>query len=710
MEQLTQNLKDGKMQILEVPFPALNSGQVLVRNHFSIISAGTEGKTVKDARLGYIGKARARKEEVKKVIQAAKTMGIMETYRLVMNKLDAPSALGYSCAGEVIDVAHDVRDFKIGDLVACGGSGAVHAEVVAIPVNLCVKLDDRIDMRMAAFTTVGAIAMQGIRQADLRLAENCVVIGLGLIGQLTILLLKAAGVKVIAVDIDKAQVLKAKSLGADFAVDRNDAALNDIVLNETNGFGVDAVIITASSSSNDPIELAGELCRRKGKVIIVGAVPTGFARKNYYVKELDLRMSCSYGPGRYDAEYEEQGIDYPYAYIRWTENRNMQAFADLIINGKINLEGIISHEFNFQEATKAYDLILAKSEPFAGIVLKYDLNKTLKNKVVFKESTAVASIPNIAFIGAGSFAQNMLLPRLKTLDINFIGVTTARANNALNISKKYNFSYCSDNANEIFADKNINTVFITTRHDSHFQYVLEGIKNNKHVFVEKPLCMNEDELEILKENFVSSKSLLMVGFNRRFAPLIQNIRKHLNKSVPVAINYRINAGIVPADHWTQNPTVGGGRIIGEVCHFIDLCRFIAGAAITYVSAIAMKSASNTEDTVCIQLQFENGSIATINYFANGPKELPKEQIEVFASGASYILNDFKTLTIYNKSKKVISGNQDKGHSAELVEFVNAIKNGAKTPIPFEEIYDSMLTTFKSITSLRNNGILISLKK
>jgi polar amino acid transport system substrate-binding protein len=710
MEQLTQNLKDGNMQILEVPFPALNAGQILVRNHFSLISAGTEGKTVKDARLGYFGKARARKEEVKKVIQTAKTMGIMETYRLVMNKLDAPSALGYSCAGEVIDVAADVRDFKPGDLVACGGSGAVHAEVVAIPVNLCVKLDDGIDMRMAAFTTVGAIAMQGIRQADLRLAENCVVIGLGLIGQLTVLLLKAAGVKVIAIDIDKAQVQKAKSLGADFSADRNDAALNDIVSNATHGFGVDAVIITASSSSNDPIELAGELCRRKGKVIIVGAVPTGFSRKNYYVKELDLRMSCSYGPGRYDAEYEEQGVDYPYAYVRWTENRNMQAFAELISNGKLNLESIISHEFKFQEATKAYDLIIAKSEPFAGIVLKYDLNKALHRKVVFTEQTAVSEKPSIAFIGAGSFAQNMLLPKLKTLDVNFVGVTTARANNALNISKKYNFNYCTDNANEIFTDKNINTVFITTRHDSHYQYVLDGINNNKHVFVEKPLCMNEEELEIIKENFSSSKSYLMVGFNRRFAPLIQNVKKHLNSSVPVAINYRINAGVVAADHWTQNPKIGGGRIIGEVCHFIDLCRFIAGASITYVSAIAMKSASNTEDTVCIQLQFENGSVATINYFANGPKELPKEQIEVFASGSSYIINDFKILTIYNKSKKVISSNQDKGHSTELVEFVNAIKNGTKTPIPFQEIYESMLTTFKSIYSLRNNGLLVPLKK
>ena len=330
MEQLTQNLKDGHMQLLEVPFPALNDGQVLVRNHYSLISAGTEGKTVKDARLGYIGKARARKEEVKKVIQTAKTIGLKETYRLVMNKLDAPSALGYSCAGEVIAVAEGVKDFKVGDRVACAGASAVHAEIVAIPVNLCVKLSDDLSTREAAFTTLGAIALQGVRQADLRIGESCVVIGLGLLGQITIQILRASGVKTIGIDIDPRQVQQALQNGADHAYAREDAHLEAAVQQITDGHGADAVIITAATSSTDPIDLAGLLCRKKGRVVVVGAVPTGFTRKNYYNKELELKMSCSYGPGRYDPEYEEQGIDYPYAYVRWTENRNMQAFADLM--------------------------------------------------------------------------------------------------------------------------------------------------------------------------------------------------------------------------------------------------------------------------------------------------------------------------------------------------------------------------------------------
>ncbi|MFM2155689.1 MAG: hypothetical protein RL516_438 [Bacteroidota bacterium] len=702
MEQLTQNLKDGAMQIMQVPFPALNAGQVLVRNHYSLISAGTEGKTVKDARLGYIGKARARKEEVKKVIQTAKTIGLFETYKMVMNKLDAPSALGYSCAGEIIAVADDVKDFKIGDKVACGGAGAVHAEVVAIPVNLCVKLDDNADLKSACFTTVGAIAMQGIRQADLRLAENCVVIGLGLIGQITVSLLKASGVNVIAIDIDSNQVTKAKLMGADLSLSRNDELLSNKINEFTNGYGADAVIITASTSSNDPIELAGELCRKKGKVIIVGAVPTGFSRKNYYIKELELKMSCSYGPGRYDAEFEEEGIDYPYAYVRWTETRNMQAFAKLLQEQKIPIDKIITHEFAFQNAKAAYDLILEKSEPFAGIVLKYDIEKQLESKVILNQ-TKNASKVNIGLIGAGSFAQNILLPRIATTESSFIGLTTGKSNNAINISQKYHFNYCTNEVNDLFADKNINTVFITTRHDSHFEYAKKGIENGKNVFVEKPLCLNEEELTIIKNDVAKHNGNIMVGFNRRFAPLLQTIKSKTSSDSPVSIHYRINAGAVSSDHWTQNPKIGGGRIIGEVCHFIDLCAYIAGSKVKYVSGFSMLTAGHTEDTVTINLIMENGSIANICYYANGSKELAKERIEVYNGGNTYILDDFKSLSMFGKSNKKVDQKQDKGHQQEIIEFINSIKNGKSNPISFDEIYNSMLATFKAISSIRNNG-------
>ncbi len=708
MDQLTQNLKDGEMQLLEVPFPMLMPGQILVRNHFSLISAGTEGKTVKDARLGYIAKARARSEEVKKVIQAAKANGIVNTYKMVINKLEAPSPLGYSCAGEVIAIANNVKGFQIGDLVACGGANAVHAEVVAIPTNLCVKLKPNTDLRQAAFTTVGAIALQGIRQAEPQLGENCAVIGLGLVGQLTILLLKASGINVIAIDIDKQQVNNAKGLEADLAIDRNDPNLEEYILQFTGGFGVDSVIITASTNSTDPIELAGKISRRKGKIIIVGAVPTGFTRKNYYNKELQLKMSCSYGPGRYDNDYEEKGIDYPIGYVRWTENRNMQAFANLISTEKINLNKIITHEFDLSNAFKAYQMIIEKSENFTGILLKYDLNKKLSQRIDLNKQEVTASEPTLAFIGAGSFAQNILLPKLKS-KAKFIGISTARPNNAKHLADKYKFNYCTDNTEEIFNDKQINTLFIVTRHNTHFKYVLKGLQNNKNIFVEKPLCILESELEEIKNARTNSTKILMVGFNRRFAPLVMKIKNSLNENFPIAINYRINAGMVSLDHWTQDLEIGGGRIIGEVCHFIDLCRFLTGSPITTVSATSMNTAGNTDDTSNIQLKFQNGSIANISYFSNGNKELAKEYLEVFNSGSVYQMDDFKLLTIFEKTKSVIkSSSQDKGHSGELDAFIDAIKNGTNAPIPFEEIYNSTLSTIKVLESISAGGKTISI--
>ncbi len=375
MEQLVQSLKDGAMQLLQVPFPALQPGCILVRNHFSVISAGTEGKSVKDARLGYVAKARARKEEVGKVMKSVQNFGLIPTYKMVMNKLESPSPLGYCCAGEVIAVASDVKDFRIGDFVACGGNTAVHAEVVAVPVNLCVKISNDVNIRDAAFATLGAIAMQGIRQADLRLGENAVVIGLGLIGQLTIQMLNAAGIRTIGIDIDERMVQLASANGCELSINRRSETLENDVLDFTAGHGTDAVIITAGTDSTDPVDLAGALSRKKGKVVIVGAVPTGFKRANYFKKELELKMSSSYGPGRYDREYEEEGIDYPYAYVRWTENRNMEAFVELLRKGKLNVAGLITHEYPFTKAEDAYKVIVEKTEPFTGMVLKYDVKK-----------------------------------------------------------------------------------------------------------------------------------------------------------------------------------------------------------------------------------------------------------------------------------------------------------------------------------------------
>lgn len=708
MEQLTQSLKDGKMSLLEVPFPALNAGCVLVRNHFSLISAGTEGKTVKDARLGYIGKAKARKEEVKKVIQTAKTIGVMNTYRLVMNKLDAPSPLGYCCAGEVIEVASDITDIQVGDMVACGGNSANHAEVVAVPRNLCVKIPEGVAIDQASLATLGSIALQGIRQADLRLGESAAVIGLGLIGQLTIQMLHASGVKTIGIDIDPGQVASALKNGADMAYVRGSDYLMQAVDELTNGYGVDAVIITAGTSSTDPIDFSGEICRQKGKVVVVGAVPTGFKRVNYFKKELDLRMSCSYGPGRYDADYEEKGIDYPYGYVRWTENRNMEAFLELIRSGRINLSPLITHRFGFNDAVKAYDLIVNKTEPFLGIIMQYNTQRVLKKRIeITTPNTGVAPAgkPVIGFIGAGSFAQNFLLPSIGD-QATFRGIATARPANARNLADKYKFAWCSGNSQEILDDKEINTIFIATRHDSHAGYVIKGLQSGKNVFVEKPLCMQEEELEVIKDALQKSGKQLMIGFNRRFSPLIQSLVKmvHEKANAPVSINYRINAGIVPSDHWIHDKNVGGGRIIGEACHFIDLAMHIAGSPISSVSAVAVPDTNGQNDTVGINLAFENGSVANISYFSNGNKDVSKEYLEVFFGGRIAIIDDFNALTVYGKSttEKKTKG-QDKGHKNEVAAFLESIRAGTPCPIPFAEQYLSMLATFKVLTSIANKG-------
>ncbi len=708
MEQLIQRLKDGEMQLMEVPFPTLLPGHVLVKNHYSVISPGTEGKTVKDARLSYIGKAKARKEEVKKVIATAKTVGLMKTYNMVMNKLEAYSPLGYSCAGEIIAMADDVKGFQIGDHVACGGNTASHSEVIAAPVNLCVKLKKDTPLEEAAFTTIGAIAMQGIRQAELSLGESCLVIGLGIIGQISMQLLEAAGVNAIGIDIDQRQVDFSKGQGKSQVFNRNHPDLEEIIQEWSNGYGTDAVIITASTGSTDPVELAGRTCRKKGKVIIVGAVPTGFSRKNYFKKELDLRMSSSYGPGRYESNYEEKGLDYPIGFVRWTENRNMQAFADLVHKKALNLSALTSHEFDFKKAAEAYQLILDKEEVVGGILLKYDTTKELKSKVELKhESRQEPSDVKVGMIGAGSFAQNFLLPALKG-KVELIGINTARPTSAKYIADKYGFTSCESDGEQLAQSSKINTVFIATRHNTHAEYVLQGLRNNKNVFVEKPLCMNEEDLTAIKKAYSENQSKLMVGFNRRFAPMTAEAKHFLGEELPKSITYRINAGQLPLDHWVHDPEVGGGRIIGEACHFIDLAQHFAGSLITSVSANALESSTQLMDNVSIQLGFENGSIASINYFSNGSKKLPKEYIEVHSGGKSVVIEDFKKITLAHDKLKVSKADQDKGYAEEIEQFTKSIKTGSEQPIPFEEICLSTLASFKAIESIQKNGEKIEL--
>ena len=713
MKQLTQKLGSGEMLIQEVPLPQLGEGMILVKNHYSIISSGTEGSTVSTARKNLISKAKERPQQVKQVFDTLKAQGPINTYRAVTKKLDAYSPLGYSCSGEVIGIGNGVTDFAIGDLVACAGAGyANHAEVVAVPLNLCVKVKSVAKMKEAAYNTVGAISLQGVRQADLKLGESCVVIGLGLLGQLAGLLLKASGIEVIGIDISPSAVdFALNNEAVDFAFSRSAPGLEDKIFELTGGKGVDAVIIAAATSSLDPINFAGAVARKKGKVVVLGAVPTGFDRDpHWYRKELELKMACSYGPGRYDLSYEEKGIDYPHAYVRWTQKRNMEAFQHLIAKGSIKLDYLTTHEFEFEKAKDAYDLIIERSESFAGIALRYEHEKSHKStSIITNEVKFDSEAVNVSFIGAGSYAQGSLLPNLPK-SIGRYGVLTNSGTTSKRVAEKFGFNRAVSDEVDILNNNNTNTVFIATRHDSHGNYVKKALTASKHVFVEKPLCLKESELnEIFRLSFEANRGL-MIGFNRRFSPFAREIKKKFGDG-RMTMLYRVNAGRIAADTWIQDLETGGGRIVGEACHFIDFLTFINGSAPVSVSAVSMSDEDNLNDAVNISLKFKNGSIGTVSYFSNGNKGMAKEYVEINSSGATAVINDFKELTIYGKGKpsKKRLLNQNKGQREMVEAFISSIESAGKVPISLEETYLTTLATFKAMDSIYNGGDLQKLE-
>lgn len=715
------------MTTQQVPAPALGKDMVLVKNHYSLISAGTEASTVNAARKSLIGKAKEKPQQVLQVLEVLKQQGPLQTYRAVTKKLEAYSPLGYSSAGVVIGAGENVTEFKTGDLVACAGAGfANHAEIVSIPVNLCIKLDKNANLKRAAYNTLGAIAMQSIRQADLRIGECCAVIGLGLLGQLTCLILKASGVKVAGIDVSPAPVDIALKHCADISITRDTPGIEDQILGFTGGAGVDAVIIAAATDSTDPINFAGVITRKKGKVVILGAVPPAFDREpNWYKKELQLLMSCSYGPGRYDLNYEEKGIDYPLAYVRWTEKRNMEAFQRLLYDGKIDIDYLTTHEFNLEDAPKAYDMIVNKTEPYLGIIIRYDTNKPVaqEKRILINEPKPIADI-NIAFIGAGSYAQGNLLPNIPDWkNITRKGVLTNTGTTSKRVAERFGFEFCTSDENEILGNQDINTVFIATRHDSHADYVIKALKAGKNVFVEKPLCINKVELENIIEaaqgvghraqgeelrnqdleprtpHAASPTHQLVVGFNRRFSPLSEILKKHLG-SGPMTMLYRVNAGKIAADTWIQDMELGGGRIIGEACHFIDYLTWINGSLPVSVFASALPDPEHKNDTVNINVSFENGSTGVVAYYANGPKSMPKEYVEVFRSGASGVIENFKKAVVYGRkktSKKLF--NQDKGQKQMMEHFLRSIHEG-KQLIPFNEIVTVTKATFAVLESIK----------
>lgn len=712
MKQITENY-NGEFKIEEVPAPILKQGGILVYNKFSLISAGTERATIEISKKNIISKAKERPDELRKVINAARKHGLFTTYKTVKDRLESPLPMGYSCAGIVKDRAADVVEFNLGDKVACAGLGyASHAEIVFIPKNLCVKVPDNLSLEESAFVAVGAIALQGVRQSLLQLDENVAVIGLGLVGLLTVQILKSMNCNILGIDVDPEKLKVASELGVDILADRNSDDVEGIALDFSKGHGVDAVIITAATSSNDPIELAGKIARDKGRVTVVGNVNMEIPRKDYYEKELTLNLSRSYGPGRYDSLYEEKGFDYPIGYVRWTENRNMIAFLNLLSKGSINVKRLITHRFKIDDAHKAYDVILGKTrEKSIGVIIEYDNDIDVKRKILVsdqKPKTYSEPVQHIklGFIGAGKHARSFLLPNIK--DNKFItlsGVATGSSLNAKYVAKKFGFQYCTTDYMEILDDPQITAVVIATRHNLHARTTIEAMKRKKNVFVEKPLAVNQTELNEIISAWKDNNGRVMVGFNRRFSPFTQEVKKFFSKRTqPLVINCRINAGAIQKDHWIQDALEGGGRIIGEVCHFVDLMQFIIASSPVRIYAESISANSENvvdNDNISIIIKYEDGSLGNILYLANGDSSFPKEKIEIFGDNSIAVIDDFKKLQLVRnrKTKTIRKIVQDKGHKNELLSFIDAIKNGKDMPILFKESVVTTLITFMIEESL-----------
>ncbi len=712
MLQIIQSYRSGQMELAEVPVPICEDTGILVRNACSLVSAGTEKMLVDLAKKSLVGKAMARPDLARQVITKMKKEGVRQTLEKVFTKLDNPIPLGYSCAGQVIGVGRSVLRFKVGDWVACGGAGyANHAEVNYVPQNLAVKLPPGLDPDDAAFATVGAIAMQGVRQAEVELGHRIGVVGLGLLGQLTVQILKASGAKVICMDISESKMELARKMGADWAVHTDNFA--SMAINMSDGHGLDAMIITASTSSNQPIELAGEVCRYKGKVVVVGMVGMNIPRNEYYRKELDLRLSMSYGPGRYDPIYEEKGIDYPYSLVRWTEGRNMLTFLELCAEGKVTPAKLVTHRFEFDDALKAYDLFEGKAgEPYLGILLKYKLDKVLAGYVFMPNAgVKISARVKVGLVGAGNFAKSVLLPKLAAMEgVRIEAIATATGASSRGTAAKYHIGKVFGDSDALLDDAEVNTVFITTRHNHHAPAILKALAKSKHVFVEKPLCINEEEFEAIRMGYEAAlpRPVLMVGFNRRFSSHAVKLREWVEASGerPV-IRYRVNAGSIPKIHWIQDPEIGGGRIVGEVCHFVDLCSFIADSGVMEVFATVLETPGEYhQDNVCITLRHANGARSTIDYLANGDSACSKEFIEVFTGKGLATSEDFCVTTFSRGGKKTRfkSKGMDKGFQAELTAFALAAIGKSKAPIGFDSLANTTLTTFRILESIASNAV------
>jgi polar amino acid transport system substrate-binding protein len=790
VKSVIQIYKTGELKVLEAPPPQLRSGWVLVRNAHSLISAGTEKTKVDTARKNLLGKAMARPDLVKKLMAKARREGLWKAWRGASDRLEQPTALGYSCAGQVMDVCGDVDGLSRGDWVACGGSTANHAEIVCVPKNLVVPMPEGVKTEAAAFATIGAVALQGVRLAEMRLGEKVAVIGLGLVGLLTVQLLRASGCRVLGIDVDPVKLSLGKELGCDLTVHATDESLEEQLLLFTSGYGVDATIITAGTSSSKPVEQAGEMTREKGRVIVVGATGLEIPREPFYHKELEFRISRSYGPGRYDPQYEEDGHDYPYGYVRFTERRNMACFLELVQSGQMQLAKIITHRFPVDDAPQAYTLISGeKKEPYLGILLEYSRKEEqIPRRIEFTSSSHTAKpVPSpeaepalrnaaapfttplenavhggkdkvelssrktqnpaitsnnrngkfvVGVIGAGNYAMGYLIPAIRDHPLLQLGtLCTGSGVSAAHAGQRFGFQSADADIDSVINQSD--AILVATRHNDHSTHVIHALKKGKPVFVEKPLAITEEQLNEVIESLnaplpsaavgiksggkpsssnghgsdfplSTSNHSLTVGFNRRFAPATELVRAHFaSVKSPKQILIRINAGSLPADHWANNAQVGGGRLIGEGCHFVDLAVTLAGALVTGVQAMAIRRPDVQHalwEDFSLQLAMADGSVATLIYTAIGDSGLAKERIEISGGGRSAILDDFRTVELWHNGKRTRKSwsRQDKGQTAEIDCWAKGLEAGI-SPIPFTEIANVHRACLGAIRSLRENA-------
>ena len=699
MRALLTDRNSGEVCTYDIPAPELRHGGILVRTEYSAISAGTERATLQLSSKSLLAKAKARPDLVRQVIEYARQNGLKAAYDKVYAKLDTLTTLGYSCAGEVISVGDGVHEFRPGDRVACGGGGyANHAEVNFIPRNLAVHIPSEVSTLAASLTTIGAIALQGFRRADLRIGETVCVIGAGLVGVLTIQIARAGGCRVLAIDLSPERVARAADFGAHLAMAANDPALASKV-REFSRYGVDAAILTAATPSAEPAEMAASILRDRGRIIVVGDVGMGVSRSVLYAKELSLALSRSYGPGRYDPQYEEGGTDYPIGYVRWTERRNMEAFLDLLATGQIDVTALLACRYTIEQGQKAYaDL---RRNGLYTAILEYTGASHASNRrqsTVASERSPSADEVRIGCVGAGSFASGVIFPKLRSIQgACFQSVGTLSGASAASAQHAFKFKTVQP-PSDLINDPQVDAIFILSRHDTHARFVAQGLRAGKPVFVEKPLAVDREQLDELQDVYsaqilAGTAPFLMVGFNRRFAPFTEKIREFFaRRSEPMMIHARINAGYIPLAHWIH---ADGGRIVGELCHFVDWARSLTGCPIQTVAATGLPDGPHYQsDNIAVLLNFADGSVASLLYLANGDRSIPKEFFEVFCQGAIARLNDFRLLELARNGKvQKFKSTLDKGHCRELQLTIDAIRSGKPSPIPFDELVEVTETTF-----------------